>query len=398
MTVRVNKPSFNIREKLSELGRKFGLKGSELVAAETVQEARDLVSAGRRNLVYNGSMSINQRGDATNVTSSGYHGPDRFNTQMENSTSGTWSIGQSTDVPEGYGFKYSLEYNCTATSNNANRYLMTIYRMEGYDSQVFNYGTPYAKDITLSFWIKCNKAGNISVNFENEQNPDQGYQTKQTIGQADTWEKKVVTIPGDTTKAFTWTSAKAMCFDIVYSAFGSYASATPTAAWSALSNNQRGTHCNIDLFDSTSNYVRIAGVQLELGRHATEFEHRPYGEEIALCQRYFIRMKGSTGAHGTSVGDGGIATLANWTTSNAYGPIFLGTEMRTPPSLSDFSGVRYFSGGNQTSLSGGNVVIVGTMSNRVELRLTGLSNLLQGGAGWVRLMSTNDYMDFNAEL
>ena len=42
MTVRVNKSSFNIREKLSELGRKFGLKGSELVAAETAQEARVL--------------------------------------------------------------------------------------------------------------------------------------------------------------------------------------------------------------------------------------------------------------------------------------------------------------------------------------------------------------------
>ena len=286
MTVRVNKPSFNIREKLSELGRKFGLKGSELVAAETVQEARDLVSAGRRNLVYNGSMSINQRGDATNVTTSGYRGPDRFATQFH---SGAWSIGQSTDVPEGYGFKYSLEYSPSAISTDANRYFMTIYRMEGYDSQVFNYGTPYAKDITLSFWIKCNKAGNISVNFENEQNPDQGYQTKQTIHQADTWEKKVVTIPGDTTKAFSWTSVKAMCFDIVYSAFGSnYSGGTPSAEWSALSNNQRGTHCNIDLFDSTSNYVRITGVQLELGRHATEFEHRPYSEELALCQRYYV--------------------------------------------------------------------------------------------------------------
>ena len=61
MTVRVNKPSFNIREKLSELGRKFGLKGSELAAAETVQEARDLVSAGRKNLVINGNMMISQR-------------------------------------------------------------------------------------------------------------------------------------------------------------------------------------------------------------------------------------------------------------------------------------------------------------------------------------------------
>ena len=61
MTVRVNKSSFNIREKLSELGRKFGLKGSELVAAETVQEARDLVSAGRKNLIINGDFRICQR-------------------------------------------------------------------------------------------------------------------------------------------------------------------------------------------------------------------------------------------------------------------------------------------------------------------------------------------------
>ena len=146
MTVRVNKSSFNLREKLSELGRKFGLKGSELMAAETVQEAREIVSADRKNLVYNGAMGINQRGNTTGVTGSGYYGPDRFYTQMNAGTSGTWTIGQSTDVPEGYGFQYSLEHDCTATSTNAQRYLMTIYRMEGYDSQVFNYGTPNAKD------------------------------------------------------------------------------------------------------------------------------------------------------------------------------------------------------------------------------------------------------------
>ena len=54
MTIRVNKQPFNIREKLSELGRKFGLKGSELAAAETVQDARNIISAGRKNLIING--------------------------------------------------------------------------------------------------------------------------------------------------------------------------------------------------------------------------------------------------------------------------------------------------------------------------------------------------------
>ncbi len=292
MTVRVSKPEFNLREKITELDKPSGIKGNELLRSETTQDARDLIRAGRRRLNINGAMIVNQRGNATGVTLGGYRGIDRYVTQLENSNAGTWDIGQAADVPQGYGFKYSLEYACTATSNNANRYLMTIYRMEGVDSQVFDYGTPDAKTVTLSFWIKCSKAGDFQVNFENEQNPDAGYQTKQTIHTAGQWEKKIVTIPGDTTKAFTWTSAKAMCFDIVYSAFGtSYNGGTPSAVWSTLSNNQRGTHCNMDLFDSTSNYVKITGVQLELGNQATEFEHLSYNEELTRCMRYYEGIK-----------------------------------------------------------------------------------------------------------
>ena len=288
MTVRITKPEFNLREKLTELDKPSGVKGNELLRSNTIQEARDLIGAGRRRLNINGSMFVNQRGNATGAVTYGNYSCDRYFTQMYDNRSGTWSVSQDTDVPQGYGFKYSLKYSCTATTSDANRYLMTIYRMEGYDSQVFDYGTPFAKTVTLSFWIKCSKAGNFQVNFENEQNPDAGYQTKQTIHNADTWEKKIVTIPGDTSKAFTWTSAKAMCFDIVYSAFGSaWASATPTEYWSTLTNTQRGTHCNMDLFDSTSNYVQITGVQLELGKQATEFEHRSLGEELELCKRYF---------------------------------------------------------------------------------------------------------------
>ena len=257
-----------------------------------------------RRLNYNGAMMVNQRGNTTGETS-GYKvaACDRYYTQMQQNASGTWSITQAADVPDGYGFKYSLEYACTATSSNANRNLLTIYRMEGYDSQVFNYGTANAKTATLSFWIKCSKAGNFQVNFENEDDPDQGYQVQQTINSAGQWEKKVVTIPGDTTKAFAWTSSKAMCFDIVYSAFGTVlAGGTPSAAWSSLSNNQRGTHCNMDLFDSTSNYVKITGVQFELGDHATDFEHVPYPDELNRCKRYYQKYSSLTCGYGSANG------------------------------------------------------------------------------------------------
>jgi hypothetical protein len=284
-----------------------------------------------RRLNYNGAMLINQRGDVSNTTQFfKYYGPDRYYHQGESSNNGSWNIGQSTDVPDGYGFKYSLDYSCTATSSNANRYLMTVYRMEGVDCQLLNYGTANAKTVTLSFWIKCSKAGNFQVNFENEQNPDAGYQTQQTINSAGQWEKKVVTIPGDTTKALTFGTQKAFCFDIMYSAYGNYAADTPTAAWSSLSNGQRGTHCNMDLFDSTSNYVRITGVQLELGDHATDFEHLPYLVELERCKRYYqtlpsglisVRM-----AQDTSYSNAGLQSTH-----------FLPTPMRAMPSLLNYS-------------------------------------------------------------
>ena len=155
MTVRITKPEFNLREKLSELDKPSGIKGNELLRSETTQDARDLIRAGRRRLNINGAMMINQRGNASGQNVGNYYACDRYNTQMTNTTSGQWGITQAADVPQGYGFKYSLEYTCEATSNNANRHLMTIYRMEGYDSQVFDYGTPDAKTVTLSFWIKC---------------------------------------------------------------------------------------------------------------------------------------------------------------------------------------------------------------------------------------------------
>ena len=250
-----------------------------------------------RRLNYNGAMLVNQRGNINTGSFSYYYGPDRYYSQGNGNNNGNWDIGQSTDVPDGYGFKYSLSYDCTTTSSHADRYLMTVYRMEGNDSMVFNYGTANAKTVTLSFWIKCSKAGNFQVNFENEDGVDAGYQTQQTINTAGQWEKKVVTIPGDTSKALIFGTQKAFCFDIMYSAFGTYASGTPSAAWSTLSNTQRGGHCNIDLFDSTSNYVRITGVQLELGDHATDFEHLPYQVELQRCKRYY-----QTAAYTTMMG------------------------------------------------------------------------------------------------
>ena len=396
MTVRVNKPAFNLREKLSELERPIGVKGNELMRAETAQEAGALLGVGRKNVIINGDQNIDQRnnGSATaNFTGGGHFVTDRW--EGYNGNGGTISGQRVEDAPP--GFKHSLKLTVGTADGRtaANAYGGMYYTVEGFDAYRFAWGTSGAKYATISFWVKASVAGLYTVAVRD--NAFTSYYTAiYYIDSINTWEYKTVTVPPPTSGSFS--AGNGLGFSLFFALdTGSNAHGTVNS-WRIGAGNYYATSGMAPLFATSGNTWQITGVQMEVGKNATDFEHRSYGEELALCQRYFIRMSGSTGAHGTSVGDGGIATLANWATSAAYGPIFLGTEMRTPPSLAGFSGVKYFSGGNQTSLSGSNVVIVGTMSNRVELRLTGLSNLLQGGAGWVRLASTSDYMDFNAEL
>jgi hypothetical protein len=395
MVVKVSKPEINVREKISELDKPSGTAGQAMLAAETPQEQFNLIGAGRRNLVINGSMMINQRGNianyATSTNSEIYGGPDRF----INTFIGTVSMNQSSDVPEGYGFEYSREVLCAATGTQTGRYMAFVYRMEGYDSMVFDYGTPMAKHVTLSFWIKSNRACDISVNFENEQNPDRGYQVKQSINSADTWEKKIITIPGDTARTLTTGPQKAFCFDIFLSAFGNtFTGGTPSEVWSDLSNSQRGEHCSSDFYDSTSNYFRLTGVQLELGKVATPFEHRSYGEEYALCQRYYQRFD-ADGQDFTNIGVA-IATTAAW-----YVPIILpGGRMRADPTLS-YSAVGDFRVTLQHSNTNAVTSMIIGYANPLHPNLSvqaGSNSTSNGARMFGYASSTTAWLAFDAEL
>ena len=245
---------------------------------------------GNRRLNINGAMLVNQRGNETGVNSNVYSACDRYNIYVNK---GTYTVSQSTDAPN--GFSKSLKLACTsAESLGADGFVAITYRMEGLDCTPFQAGTPDAKQITLSFWIRSNLTGQFQVNFENENNAHSsgadGINSRAvSILSANTWEKKVVTMPGDTAVALdTTTTAKQFCFDIFLSAGTNYTNnGTLKQTWQGLDNNDRGAACTgFNLASSTNNFVEITGVQLEIGDHATEFEHRSYGQELALCQRY----------------------------------------------------------------------------------------------------------------
>jgi len=308
MTVKITKPKINVREELNDLKKPTGIAGEAMLRADTPQEQFNLIGAGRRRMNLNGAMQVFQRGNVTGVSVTTF-GADRYNIQL--ASAGTIALTEDADVPTEGGFQSSYKIACTATGtlNSTTTHLLMIHRLEGQDSQCTNFGKPNASSLTLSFWIKSNRAGDFSVNFENEfpvgggSSADRGYQVKQTLNQADTWEYKVVTIEGDPTagNSFSNNTLKGLCFEISLSKGGStYVGGVPKPYWHDLGNNERSTHNTHFFGDSTSNYYKITGVQLELGKVATPFEHRSYGEELALCQRYFYQSSGSIYVAGQS--------------------------------------------------------------------------------------------------
>ena len=280
MTVRVNKSSFNIREKLSELGRKFGLKGSELAAAETVQEAREIVSAGRKNLVHNGDQRIDQRNDGSAVATSSSFPVDRFT--ISHSSNGAFSAQRSTEAPT--GFQYSTKFTTTTADTNLTGSQRCLYftKIEGQNAQHLEFGTTNAKSVTLSFWVRSSVTGTFSGSLQNGAQ-NRSYPYDYTINAADTWEYKTITIPGDVTG--TWATDNTKSHQIFWSLGMSSDYAAPVNAWVAAQRwgSTTGTSGIMGTLNAT---WYITGVQFELGRNATEFEHRSFGEELALCQRY----------------------------------------------------------------------------------------------------------------
>jgi hypothetical protein len=285
---RVRKSAFNVREKLTELGRRFGLKGTELARAETVQDARDLVSAGRRNLIINGDMRISQRlgssGENDLTSTADGFGVDRFRSWQAGG--GELKLQQSTNAPPGFTNSLLNTVNTADTSVAAGDYYTIQQRIEGLNTHQLNWGTSYAKDVTLSFWVRSTVSGVYSVSLWRD-NQSYNYVTSYTINIANTWEYKTITIPGPI--GGTWATNSGTGIGIWWDlGSGTDFSTATTETWGQ--NNKFRVPSQTSWIGTGSAEFRLTGVQLEVGKNATEFEHRNYGEELTLCQRYYQEL------------------------------------------------------------------------------------------------------------
>lgn len=276
-----------------------------------------------KNILINGAMQIAQRGTSvTGITSGSNYACDRWRLMM--ASAGTWTLTQDTDSPDGFGNSMKLDCTTANASPGATTYIQIQHRIEGQFLQQLAKGTSSAKKVTVSFWIKCSKTGNIQVNLKDKDNTRLIGQTV-TINAANTWEKKSLTFDGDTTGTLDNDNTEGMALQFFVEAGSNFTGGAVPTSWEAEGSTDRAAGVTLALADSTSNTLNLTGVQLEVGDAATEFEHRPYGMELGLCQRYYQQPI-----------DSGLDFFAAQFSSGNYGVGVFNTwvvEMRATPTL-----------------------------------------------------------------
>ena len=322
--------------------------------------------SGRRNLIINGDMKIAQRkGTAvTQAPHNGYAGPDRWKTFA--SGGGAYTITQDSGHQAATGHDKALKLAVTTadTSVASSDVYSFLTRIESNSLQHLQYGTSSAKSITFSFWVRATKTGTQAIFFSKQgTGTDYNHIKEFTINASNTWEHKTITIPGLTASTMVNDASTYLQVGWIL-VYGSDYHGTKDS-W--RTDSDFTTSAAVNNMDSTSNTFYVTGVQLEVGDSASDFEHRSFAEEFALCERYFF----TTYNYGATIGASSTASYLGRFLDNkhSYGSLQVPTvAMRGSPTRVIYNPVN------------GTVGQVRSDSNNHSANITGTD--VKGG-GWI---------------
>ena len=271
---------------------------------------------GFKNRILNPAMMIDQRNAGASVTVGPSTGSlvytvDRW-AGFATSTR-TFTAQQSASAPAGFINSVKLTVGVSGAPS-ATEQIFYTQNIEGFNVADFGWGTSSAQPITVSFWVNSSVTGIYGVGITNS-NGSRTYPTTYTINSPNTWEQKTITISGD--QSGTWLTTNGIGLVLRFD-LGSGSNFNGTAnTWSG-GYYWRTSSC-VNWIANAGATFYITGVQLEKGSTATSFDYRPYGTELALCQRYY-----QSGLQGSGYATG--------TTSAALSLAFMQT-MRTTPTI-----------------------------------------------------------------
>jgi hypothetical protein len=303
-------------------------------AAELAKAGETLTNqpSGRKNIVTNGAMQVAQR--SASVTgigaSSGYFTLDRWNINIGATSAGRLTMTQTADGPSGFANCLKLDCTTADTSIAAGERFLIKQSFEGQDLQQFKKGTSDAEDFQVSFYAKANGNFTYVCGFYDD---DNNRTVSRTFAVTSSWQRFTINFGKDTTGAFGDDNASSLQLRWYLHAGSTYTGGTLQEEWGAVTNNETAGGMTSSFFSSTDNTFFLTGVQMEVGSQATNFEHRSYGEELALCQRYFYMIGPDA--------ECAVALAFARTTQTAFGIRELPVTMRATPSLA-FSDVTQF--------------------------------------------------------
>jgi hypothetical protein len=344
---------------------------------------------GFRNRIINGAMMIDQRNAGASVTIpfGGAYITDRWAIAVSQGSKLTAQQNAASVTPPA-GFKNYLGITtASAYAVTSNDYFQLSQPIEGLNVADLGWGTANASTITLSFWVRSSLIGIFGGSLKNSA-ANRSYAFSYVINSANTWEQKTITVTGDTSG--TWLTDNGVGLNLVFG-LGMGSSFSGTAGSWAATNYGSATGATSIVGTSGATFY-ITGVQLEKGLTATSFDYRPYGTELALCQRYYYKVPGATAARSGSF-------YASSTTA-AIALVPFPVTMRTAPSGFEQSGT---ASDYTLAVAGGSLVCSAVptgsgTANTGVINLTVASGLTNNWAGQIRAANEKGFLAWSAEL
>jgi hypothetical protein len=332
-------------------------------------------------------MVIDQRNAGASVTPNNTYTLDRW--QFQNSQTSKVTLQQnagSVTPPVGFinylGITSSSAYSVTSSD-----YFMLAQKVEGLNISDLGWGTANAKTVTLSFWIRSSLTGTFGGSLVN-QSGARSYPFTYTINTANTWEFETITIAGDTSG--TWLTTNGIGINIYFSVGAGSTVIGTAGAWASAA--YYGATGQTSVVGTNGATFYITGVQLEVGSTATSFDYRPYGTELALCQRYYYQENYAASTY--------PFMLTAYNTTSVYGFVTkFPVTMRAVPTMSSSGSFQPLqkdssSAGTVTSITGlTSYTNIGCQSGGI----TGLSGLVAGDCSVINVNATSN-LSASAEL
>jgi hypothetical protein len=319
-------------------------------AAELAQIGGGNYTAGFKNRLINGAMVIDQRNAGASVTPTvnNTYIVDRWSTNITQASK--FSVQQNSgSVTPPVGFtNYLGVTSLSAYSVLASDVLAIRQPVEGFNVADLGWGSANAATVTLSFWVRSSLTGTFGGSLQATSNT-RSYPFSYTISAANTWEQKTITIVGDTTGTWNTTNGIGM-----YVGFGLGVGSTysgTAGSWSG--SDYRSPTGATSVVGTNGATFYITGVQLEKGSTATSFDYRPYGTELALCQRYFeTSFEVGTAVAEAQVAPEMISSVFSGTTDARSQYVFFSTKKRATPTITLYRGLDSSTAGKWAVYSG----------------------------------------------